>query len=76
MIHNRNDLNAVQKFHYLKSSLSGTAAQVINALEFTAPNYAHGWELLESRFHNDKLLVKKYIKSFFSTSALQREIDY
>lgn len=55
MIHKRLDLDAIHKFHYLKSSLSGSALQVISALEFTASNYTHAWELLENRFHNDKL---------------------
>nr|XP_053606381.1 uncharacterized protein LOC128672900 isoform X2 [Plodia interpunctella] len=73
MIHKRTDLDAIQKFHYLRSSLSGSALQVISALEFTASNYQHAWELLENRFHNARLLVHNHIKSLFSLSNIKQE---
>lgn len=73
MIHTREDLNDIQKFHYLKSSLSGSASQVISALEFTAPNYSHAWDLLENRFHNNRLLIQNHIKALFTTQPLQSE---
>ncbi|XP_061711557.1 uncharacterized protein LOC133520879 [Cydia pomonella] len=73
MIHKHSDLDAIQKFHYLRSSLSGSALQVISALEFTAANYIQAWELLEIRFHNPRLLVHNHIKSLFNISALKQE---
>jgi hypothetical protein len=54
MIYRCSDLDAVQKFHYLRSSLSGTALQVISAFEFTPKSYNHAWELLENRFNNTR----------------------
>ncbi|XP_037870678.2 uncharacterized protein LOC119629338 [Bombyx mori] len=73
MIHKRSDLDAIHKFHYLRSSLSGTALQVISALEFTASNYTHAWELLENRFHNHRLLVHNHIKSLFNIPCIKQE---
>lgn len=73
MIHSRNDLDSIQKFHYLKSSLSGSALQVISALEFTAPNYFIAWDLLENRFHNNRLLVQNHVKSLFTIPSITRE---
>ncbi|XP_045501378.1 uncharacterized protein LOC123698678 [Colias croceus] len=73
MIHSRDDLNDIQKFHYLKSSLSGSASHVISALEFTAENYSHAWDLLENRFHNNRLLVHNHVKALFNVQALQSE---
>lgn len=73
MIHNDLDLDAIQKFHYLRSSLSGSALQVISALEFTSANYLHAWDLLENRFHNPRLLVHNHIKSLFNISPLKQE---
>ncbi|XP_052757236.1 uncharacterized protein LOC128202123 [Galleria mellonella] len=73
MIHERTDLDAIQKLHYLKSSLSGCALQVISALEFTASNYNHAWELLENRFHNNRLLVYNHVRSLFSASSVTKE---
>lgn len=73
MIHTRKDLDPIHKFHYLRSSLSDTALRVINSLEFTAPNYAHAWELLENRFHNNRLLVHNHVKSLFTSPSLSKE---
>jgi hypothetical protein len=73
MIHERKDLDSIQKLHYLKSSLSGCALEVIAALEFTASNYTHAWELLENRFHNNRLLVYNHVKSLFSSPTVAKE---
>lgn len=73
MIHKRSDLDEIQKFHYLRSSLSGSALQVISALEFTASNYDHAWDLLHNRFHNTRLLTHNHLKSLFSIPTLKQE---
>ncbi|XP_045454301.1 uncharacterized protein LOC123663677 [Melitaea cinxia] len=73
MIHMRSDLDAIQKFHYLRSSLSGSAYQVISALEFTALNYSHAWALLENRFNNERLLVHNHIKALFTVPGMNKE---
>lgn len=73
MIHKRSDLDSIQKFHYLKSSLSGSALQVISALEFTAANYSHAWDLLESRYHNNRLLIHNHVKSLFTAQSINKE---
>lgn len=73
MIHKRSDLDEIQKFHYLRSSLSGSALQVISALEFTASNYNHAWDLLQNRFHNTRLLVHNHLKSLFTIPSLKQE---
>ncbi|XP_059046723.1 uncharacterized protein LOC131842208 [Achroia grisella] len=73
MIHKRTDLDPIQKFHYLRSSLSGSALQVISALEFTAENYTHAWELLLNRFQNDRLLVHNHVKSLFCMPSINKE---
>ncbi|KAK9703280.1 Protein of unknown function (DUF1759) [Popillia japonica] len=46
LIHTNASINEIQKFHYLRASLEGSAAQVIHSLEFTARNYAVAWEAL------------------------------
>ncbi|KAJ0173857.1 hypothetical protein K1T71_011006 [Dendrolimus kikuchii] len=73
IIHKRTDLDAIQKFHYLKSSLSGSALQVISALEFTSGNYIHAWELLESRFQNNRLLTHNHVKALFTAQSMNKE---
>ncbi|KAL0860190.1 hypothetical protein ABMA27_010497 [Loxostege sticticalis] len=73
LIHKRTDLDFIQKIHYLKSSVSGSALQVISALEFTGSNYVHAWELLENRFHNERLLVHNHVKALFNVPSFSKE---
>jgi len=51
LVHNNPNLDAVQKFHYLQSALTGTAAQVIHALPTTNENYVIALELLTKHFY-------------------------
>lgn len=73
MIHKRDDLDPIQKFHYLRSSLGGSALQVISALEFTTANYAHAWDLLVQRFHNNRLLIHNHVKSLFTIPSISQD---
>lgn len=73
MIHNSKQLDNIQKYHYLRSSLSGNALQVIKSLEFTSDNYSIAWELIENRFNNNQLLIRNHVKALFSMSAVYKE---
>ncbi|XP_059059797.1 uncharacterized protein LOC131853024 [Achroia grisella] len=73
MIHEHSELNDIQKFYYLKSSLRNSALQVISELEFTSNNYKHAWDLLQSKYHNPSLLVNNHLKSLFSIPSMKQE---
>lgn len=73
LIHNSKEITSIQKFHYLKSSLSGNALLVIESLEFSANNYPVAWELLLNRYNNHKLLIHNHVKALFSLKALTNE---
>lgn len=62
LIHNNNSLTTIQKFFYLRSSLSGDAASCAKNLETTANNYEHAWNSLVTRYNNKKLLVQTHVK--------------
>lgn len=61
----------IQKFQYLVTSLSGTAAKVIEAIELTSDNYVVAWELLKRRF-DDPRAIKK-IQCLFSMPKMEKE---
>ncbi|KAK9703795.1 Protein of unknown function (DUF1759) [Popillia japonica] len=63
----------IQKFHYLRASLGGTAAQVIHSIEFSAENYIIAWELLCQRYNNTTLLVNNHVQGLFSLPNLTKE---
>lgn len=46
LIHNNDELSDVQKFFYLRSSLSGDAKKAVQCLQTTAENYLSAWKNL------------------------------
>ncbi|XP_059048264.1 uncharacterized protein LOC131843607 [Achroia grisella] len=73
LVHNNTNISSIQKFHYLKSSLKGTAALVIDLLEFSANNYSVAWELLLNRFNNSRLLIHNHVKALFTLQTVTKE---
>lgn len=73
LVHNSTDLCDIQKFHYLKSSLVGSALLIIDALELTTANYSVAWELLLNRFDNNRLLIHNHVRALFTLKPLLKE---
>lgn len=73
LIHDNNVLSNVQKFHYLRLSLQGIAAETLRSLEISDANYNVAWNLLQERFENKQLLVNNHIKSLFNLPMLTKE---
>lgn len=48
LIHKNELISDIQRFHYLRASLSDEPAQLINGIEFSATNYKLVWEQLKS----------------------------
>lgn len=51
----------VDKLYYLKQSLRGDAAQMIQHLKITDANYEAAWEILKQRFDNRRLMFTTLI---------------
>lgn len=73
LIHNNESINQIQKFHYLRASLSGNASQVIKSIEFSANNYTIAWEVLCDRFNNHRLLVYNHVKMLMELEPIGKE---
>ncbi|KAL0841423.1 hypothetical protein ABMA28_015107 [Loxostege sticticalis] len=73
LVHTSTEISQIQKFHYLKSSLKGSAELVIDSLEFSAANYSVAWELLLNRYNNSNLLVHNHVKALFSIQTITKE---
>lgn len=70
LIHNNAQINKIQKFHYLRASLIGSAPQVIQSLEFTTDNYDIAWNTLCDRFNNKQLLIHNHLRAIFNTESV------
>lgn len=73
LIHDNNQLSAIDKFNYLRSSLKDDALCEINQIQVTAANYALAWGILESKFENHKLIAQEHLKALFTVAPMKCE---
>ncbi|XP_055622799.1 uncharacterized protein LOC129766302 [Toxorhynchites rutilus septentrionalis] len=73
LIHRNEQLTEMDKFTYLRSSLTGEALQEVNSIEMSAVNYTVAWEVLETRYENKKLIVKAHLDALFAEEPMKRE---
>ncbi|XP_053698867.1 uncharacterized protein LOC128745821 [Sabethes cyaneus] len=73
LIQQNPNLNSMDKFTYLKSSLTGEALQEINSIELSAANYEVAWKGLQGRYENKKHIVKSHLDALFSLEPLRKE---
>lgn len=73
LIHKNHSIDDVQRLHYLKSSLTGEAAQLIQHIPITADNYRICWNQLENRYNNKKYLSNQILKRLMGQKAVTHE---
>ncbi|XP_063636012.1 uncharacterized protein LOC134806617 [Cydia splendana] len=73
LIHSRQDMDNINKLHYLRASLKGSALLVIDNLDFRSENYTSAWKLLCSRYDNKRLLVNNHVKELFNIEQMSNE---
>ncbi|KAL0840844.1 hypothetical protein ABMA28_014649 [Loxostege sticticalis] len=73
LIHSNDEIDDINKFHYLRASLEGSAAVVIHSIAFSASNYAVAWKLLCERYDNKRLLIQNHVSALFHLDAITKE---
>ncbi|XP_039307953.1 uncharacterized protein LOC105202487 [Solenopsis invicta] len=73
IIHDNPNISNIQKFHYLMSSLEGSATQVIDEYEYTEQNYEIVWEALHKCYNDPKLLIHNHIEAMFKSKPILNE---
>lgn len=73
LIHNNESLNNVQKFEYLRSSLTGQATNIVSSLEISERNYDLAWNLIKERYDNKRIIVQAHIKAILETTVMSKE---
>ncbi|XP_055522910.1 uncharacterized protein LOC129717092 [Wyeomyia smithii] len=73
LIHANQDVPAIQKFHYLKSAVTGEAAQVIESFAICAASYPLAWQALVSRYANEYLLKKRHLHAMMEIQRVRKE---
>lgn len=75
LIHDNVSLSNIIKFQYLKSSILGNAASVIESLELSDKNYEIAWKLVCDRFNNKHQLVHTHLKSLLDIPTNIKECE-
>ncbi|XP_061711570.1 uncharacterized protein LOC133520886 isoform X2 [Cydia pomonella] len=73
LINNDDSIDDVNKFHYLRASLEGSAAAIVQSLALSSSNYKIAWQLLCDRYNNKRLLVNNHIKAIFNVNPITKE---
>lgn len=73
LIHNNKSLAAVQKLHYLKSSLSGEPEMLLRNFSTTELNYEEAWKILTKRYNNKRYNCNSVMKTLFAQKPLTHE---
>ncbi|XP_051162407.1 uncharacterized protein LOC127282276 [Leptopilina boulardi] len=69
-------LSDVQKLYYLKSSLTGKAAERIKNLTVNENNYLQAWTMLVKRYDNQRILLSAHMRKLLSCPpASKRSVD-
>lgn len=73
LINENEALNHIQKFHYLRASLTGKAVESIKNMASSAENYLIAWSSLNGRYNNKRVLVFNHLRAIFNIEQIQKE---
>ncbi|XP_071580298.1 uncharacterized protein, partial [Temnothorax nylanderi] len=73
LVANSESLTRTQKLHYLKASLSGEAASLINNIQISDANYEAAWLLLTDEYDNRNAIIHAHIHSFADLPKMKNE---
>lgn len=73
LVHDNDQLDEIQKFYYLKSCLSGEAAQKIESIPITSANYSVAFSILKEAYEYKRIIVETYVGNLFKIQGMTRE---
>uniref|UniRef100_A0A6M2DTQ3 Putative bel-3-i nvi n=1 Tax=Xenopsylla cheopis TaxID=163159 RepID=A0A6M2DTQ3_XENCH len=71
IIDTRKDIDDLNKFLYLRSSLTGAASNKLSLYDASAENYAKAWKLLEDTYQKERALVYKHYDALINVRFIQ-----
>ncbi|XP_050685659.1 uncharacterized protein LOC126980084 [Leptidea sinapis] len=76
LIHRNEKLSAVQKLHYLKSSISGEPESLLRNFPTTERNYEEAWKQLTKRYNNKRYNTNAIMKVLFAQKQTTSESSH
>lgn len=74
-IHNNSALCKKEKFTYLKTYLTGTAAKSVAGLTLTDSNYDAATDLLQKRFGRKDLIINAHMSKLLNLTPVKKSSD-
>ncbi|XP_071629518.1 uncharacterized protein [Temnothorax longispinosus] len=66
-------LSNTQKLHYLKASVTGDAALLINSIKVSDAKYQAAWQLLADEYDNQNAIIHSHIHAFTDLPKMKTE---
>lgn len=66
LVHTNTNLTAIEKFHYLKTSITGEAANLIAHITISNENYDVAWASLQNRYTNSRVIITMLLDKLFA----------
>jgi len=73
MVDSNKGITNTLKFHYLKSCVSGTAANLITNLAPSEDNYSTAWKTLIDEYDDKRALIRTHVKSILCFPQMKTE---
>ena len=74
LILSNENISAVEKLQYLRTSLVGSASQLLRNTAVTSDNFQRAWESITTFYENKRLLVDSTLQSLFSLKKLRNPL--
>lgn len=71
MVHQQDSYSPAHKFHYLRSTLSGQALDLIKSPPMTDANYGLAIQKLQQRYDNKSLVIQTHIREIMNSPRIQ-----
>ncbi|XP_076660786.1 uncharacterized protein LOC143364212 [Halictus rubicundus] len=72
LVHDAEGLNDIDRFNYLVSALSGSAARTIESFSISSANYKLAWFRLRERYDDPKGLIAHHINSLLDIEPIRK----
>lgn len=73
LVHNQHHIPKIDKFHYLLSCTKGSALNIVKSVPISANNYDLVWQGLLDKYHDNRLLVGRYLDRMLNFTPFTNE---
>lgn len=73
VIHEKSNLSGIQKFHYLRLSLKGEAAEILRDMQISETSYDIAWKILLDHYEDSNALINHHIRTLINIPPIIKE---